>query len=198
MKNFFYWFSVVICILLVITLNLIFDFRIAVVWEFLICLLVIISPSIILNFVERFFPKKWYGENVKMYNERRFEKKLFKKLKIKKWKDKVPQFLKISNINEAKNNNEQINREYVESFIVETRRGEFMHLLDILFGAIAMLFLPPQFFFRYTLPIFLVWLFYNMLSIIIQRYNRPRLKTLLKKMERDLDKKEDILQEKIV
>ena len=131
MKTFFYWFFVVFSIVAIISVNLIFDFRLGVVAEFFLCLIVIIAPSIILNFTEKFFPKKWYGEQKKLYRERAFEKVMFEKINVKKWKDNVPQFLKIANINKT---NEKIDKNYIEFFITETRRGEFMHLLDIIFG----------------------------------------------------------------
>ena len=185
MKTFLYWFSVVFSIILVITVNLIFDFRIGVVWEFLICLLVVIAPSIILNILDWLVPKNLYMQDKKIYNERKFESTLFKKLKIKKWKDNVPQFLKIKNINKIKEENKQVDADYINFFIIETRRGELMHLLDIILGIIAMLFLPRHYFLRYSLPIILVWIFFNGLSIIIQRYNRPRLKKFLSRIEQN-------------
>ena len=185
MKTFLYWFSVVFSIILVITVNLIFDFRIGVVWEFLICLLVVIAPSIILNILDWLVPKNLYMQDKKIYNERKFEATLFKKLKIKKWKDNVPQFLKIKNINKIKEENKQVDADYINFFIIETRRGELMHLLDIILGIIAMLFLPRHYFLRYSLPIILVWIFFNGLSIIIQRYNRPRLKKFLSRIEQN-------------
>lgn len=184
MKTFFYWSCVVLSIALTIAINLIFDFRLGVVWEFLISLLVVITPSIIFNFIERFFPEKWYGENVKLFKERKFENSFFKIIHIKKWKDNVPQFLKIKNINKAKDENSEIDAIYVNNFITETRRGEFMHLIDIIFGMIAALFLPKAYFFKYSLPIILIWTYFNALSIIIQRYNRPRLQKLLTRMEK--------------
>ena len=173
-----------VSIALIIAVNLIIDFRIDVVWEFWLCLLIIISPSIIFNFVERFFPEKWYGENVKLFKERKFENGFFKKIGIKKWKDNVPQFLKIKNINKIKSENNVIDTAYVNNFITETRRGEFMHLIDIIFGIIAALLLPKAYFLKYSLPILFVWTYFNMLSIIIQRYNRPRLQKLLIRMQR--------------
>ena len=180
MKTFFYWFSVVLSIISVITINLIFDFRITVVTEFFICLLVVVLPSILFFFLDRFIPKQWYGENNKLFNERKFEKKFLNAIKIKKWKDNVPQFLKIDNISKTK---DKIDKEYIEFFISETRRGELMHLFDVLFGIIASIFLPKKFLFRYTLPILFFWTFFNLLSILIQRYNRPRLKKALQRFE---------------
>lgn len=79
MKTLFYWSCVVISIALVITINLILDFRIGVVWEFLLCLLVIIAPSIIFNFLEKFFPEKWYGENVKLLKRENLRMAFLKK-----------------------------------------------------------------------------------------------------------------------
>ncbi len=185
MKTFLYWFSVLLSIILVITINLIFDFRISVIWEFFICLLVIVAPAIILNILDWLVPKNLYIQDKKLYAERRFENKLFKKLNIKKWKDNVPQFLKVKNINYIKDENKQVDADYINFFITETKRGELMHLIDIVLGIVAMLFLPKHYFFRYSLPIILVWIFFNGLSIIIQRYNRPRLKKFLKRIEQN-------------
>ncbi len=182
MRTFFYWFLVILSISTVIIVNLIFDFRLAVISEFFICLIVIILPSIIFTFLDKYFPKKWYSENNILFKERKIDKKIFEKIRIKKWKDNVPQFLKIKNISKT---SDKIDCEYIEMFISETRRGEFIHLIDIIFGIIFALFLPLKFFFRYTLPILCFWIFFNMLSIWIQRFNRPRLKKALQRFKAD-------------
>ena len=173
---------VIFSIIAVISINLIFDFRIGVLLEFLICLIVVILPSILFNFLDKFFPKKWYSENNKIFNERKFERKFYEKIGLKRWKNNVPQFLKIDDINKTK---EKVDKEYLEHFISETRRGEFMHFIDILFAYIAAIFLPWRFFLRYTLPILVVWTIFNLISIWIQRYNRPRLKKALERVERE-------------
>ena len=183
MKNLGYWLSVVINIVIVLSINLIFDFRGYVFVEFSMCLFAIVMPSIILTIFSNFCPHLFYSEKRRIYREKNFEQKLYNNIKVKDWKDKVPQFLKVKNINNEIKNNNKINANYIEFFISETRRGEFFHLIDIVFGAIVMFILPKQYFFRYSLPIFIIWTFYNMLSIIIQRYNRPRLNNMLKKLE---------------
>lgn len=187
MKTFFYWFMVIFSIVAVISINLVFDFRMGVILEFFICLFTVVMPSVLFTFLDRFFPKKWYSENNKIFNERKFERRFYERIKLKKWKNKVPQFLKIDDISKTK---DKIDKEYIEHFISETRRGEFMHFIDILFGIIAAIFLPRRFLFRYTLPILFVWTIFNLLSIWIQRYNRPRLKKALERFERESEKEE--------
>ena len=189
MKTFFYWFMVIFSIVAVISINLVFDFRMGVILEFFICLFTIVVPSILFTFLDKFFPKKWYSENNKIFGERKFERKFYERIKIKKWKNKVPQFLKIDDISKTK---DKVDKEYIEHFISETRRGELMHAIDILFGFITALFLPKKFLLRYTLPILFVWTIFNLISIWIQRYNRPRLKKALERFERESEKEEQL------
>lgn len=195
MKHFVYWFGVGLSIALVIGINMIFDFSIFPFLYFWLVLIIIISPTVISHFIEKIYPKKWYDRNRKLYKERNFEKKFFEIIKIKKWKDNVPQFLNIKNITQAKDNTDVRESEYMDFFVFETCRAEHAHLCFIIAAMVCWLFVPDALKLKFGLPVLLVWSFYNLLSILIQRYNRPRMISFLEKLKKRESKTESITEQ---
>lgn len=190
MKNFIYWLFVAISVFFVVAINLIFDFKFETVLNFFITFLFLILPSIVVGLIlVNFIPKKWYRTDKKIYNERSYEKKLFNSIKIKSWKDYVPQLLKIDNINDAKKDNvDTKSAEYINFFISETCRSEFIHLFYIfseLFVLIVLFFIKTEWALKFGIAITIIWIIFHMMSVLIQRYNRPRLKIFLKRVEKN-------------
>gem|GEM_PF-402838 len=190
MKQFVYWLFVVIAVLLVASINLIFDFRFATILNFLITFLFLILPTVVVGLIMvNFIPKNWYRTDKKIYTEKSFEKSFFNIIKIKRWKDYVPQLLKIDNINDAKKDNVDTKSvEYINFFISETCRSEFLHLFYIfseLFVLIVLFFIKTEWALKFGIAITIIWIIFHMMSVLIQRYNRPRLKTFLKRIEKN-------------
>ncbi|MBD5129353.1 MAG: hypothetical protein HDT43_05465 [Ruminococcaceae bacterium] len=103
--------------------------------------------------------KPWFGE-------RKFEKKLYKKLKVKQWKDRMPT---------ADESAFNIKKKPIERVIGATCQAEIVHEIDIIASLAAILF---------AVWFGELWVFvitsvlgaaFDMLFVIIQRYNRPRL-----------------------
>jgi len=118
---------------------------------------------------ERFAPREW-EHGGRWYRE---------KLKIQYWKDKVPQYIGKDGF--SKEHLTDISIEYVDEFIFETCRGEWMHMKNCICAVVILLINP--------LLVGLVFSFMIMLGnlpfAIIQRYNRFRLQILRKKLLRD-------------
>lgn len=119
---------------------------------------------------ERFSPKTW-EHGGRWYRD---------KLKIQLWKDRVPQFTGKEGF--SKEHLTDVSIEYIDEFILETCRGEWMHLKSCVCVVITLLINP--------LLVGLVFSFLILLGnlpfAIIQRYNRFRLQVLRKKRLRDL------------
>lgn len=119
---------------------------------------------------ERYAPKEW-EHGGRWYRD---------KLKIQLWKDRVPQHIGKDGF--SKEHLTDISIDYVDEFIFETCRGEWVHLKNCICIVVTMLINP--------LLVGIVFSFLIMLGnlpfAIIQRYNRFRLQVLRKKLLRDL------------
>ena len=109
------------------------------------------------------------------FRQRGFEEKLYRKLKVKRWKDRMPTVDK---------NAFALEKQPIERIIGATCQAEIVHELDIIASLAAILF---------AIPFGNLWVFvvtsvlgaaFDMVFVIIQRYNRPRLLRALKRRSR--------------
>lgn len=111
------------------------------------------------------YTKKWF-------RERSFERRLYEKIGVKKWKKRMPAFAP---------QNFQLKSRSVEEVVQATCQAEIVHEIDM-----ALSFVPVLFSVWFgSLGVFLLtsclaFLFDGMFAVI-QRYNRPRLLRLLKR-----------------
>ncbi len=102
------------------------------------------------------------------------------KLKIQVWKDKLPQYIGKSGFSKQHLNGLSI--DYIDRFIEETCRGEWMHMKNCICSIIILIINP--------LLVGLVTSFFivlgNLPFAIVQRYNRFRLQILRKRRIREL------------
>ena len=135
-------------------------------------------------------PRKWLIPNAWCFKVFGFERRLYEKVGIRKWKDSIPElggaFKKFS-----KQHLESNSKEYIHFFIVETIYGEMAHTWAIVFG-IIIFFIFPSHILNFALPLFLINLFLNLLPAMIQRYTRPK---LCKVYERMLEKESELAKE---
>lgn len=109
------------------------------------------------------------------FREHKFEQKLYKKLKVKKWKDRMPT---------ADEKIYDLGKRPMERIIGATCQSEVVHELDILASLAAIFF---------AIPFGDVWVFvitsvlgavFDLMLVIMQRYNRPRLLRTMKRRNR--------------
>jgi len=100
------------------------------------------------------------------FRQRTFEEKLYKNLKVKRWKDRLPAI---------EENAFRFGKQPIERIIGATCQSEVIHELDVLASLAAILF---------AIPFGDLWVFlitsilgaaFDMIFVIMQRYNRPRL-----------------------
>lgn len=119
---------------------------------------------------ERFSARSW-EHGGRWYRE---------KIKIQLWKDKVPQYIGKDGF--SKEHFTDLSLEYIDAFILETCRGEWMHLKNCI--CVVIMFLINPFLVGLVFSFFI--LLGNVPFAMIQRYNRFRLQVLRKKRLRDL------------
>lgn len=128
-------------------------------------------------------PDKMFGADNPLYNVSEAEKKLYKKLKVRNWKDKVWELGGLGGFSK-KNLARPDSPEYIEKFIVECNKGVLTHRLSYLIGFIPMLFIPDICAYSIAFPVAIVNLLLNILPTMALRYNTPKLQFMLKRMIR--------------
>ena len=130
-----------------------------------------------------YLPDRFYHPKSFFYRSHKFEKngKFYDKVfHVKKWKHLLPDGGAIFTKHGFKKKNlNNFSLETLNKFLVESARGELTHWLAIFPFWVFWLFTPP------LVPwIMLIYaLLVNMPSIIIQRYNRPRIHRLIEKKQ---------------
>lgn len=128
-------------------------------------------PRSVLEKLEGFFKLRDFEQNGKFYT---------KYFKINLWKDKLPQFSEITKFGFNKSTLNPISSEYLNLFKLETIRAELTHLILIL--ASPMYLIVES---KIILPLTVVGnIIGNIPFIMIQRFNRARIKRLLSHFEK--------------
>ena len=128
-------------------------------------------------------PDRWFGVNNRLYHVTQKEKTLYKKLKVRLWKDKIWELGGLGGFSK-KELKEPDNPKYIEKFIIECNKGVLTHRLSYPIGFLAMFTLSGTCIFTIALPVAIVNLFLNILPTIVLRYNTPMLKSILARMQR--------------
>lgn len=144
--------------------------------ELVYCLLYLILSGVIIFFIGRIFPRKWLKEDKFPFKPLKFEKdgKIYEKLKIRKWKTKLPDasviICKFLPNFMPKKRLENKPNEKIKILIKESCIAESTHLLSAIIGLYCI-----KIWKKFGIIISTVWASLHIPFIIIQRYNRPRL-----------------------
>lgn len=128
-------------------------------------------------------PDGWFGVENRLYRVSERERALYKKLKVRLWKDRVWELGGLGGFSkrELKEPNDP---RYIEKFIIECNKGVATHRLSYPVGFLAMLTLPNICSLTVALPVAVVNLFLNVLPTLALRYNTPMLQLMLKRLKR--------------
>ena len=129
-------------------------------------------------------PDRLFGVENPAYRVSEWEKRLYKRLRVRKWKDRVWELGGLGGFSKKKLL-EPGNPKYIEKFIIECNKGVLTHRLSYPAGFLAMLFYNDVRAFSIALPVASVNLFLNVLPTLALRYNTPKLKAILKRMKRN-------------
>ena len=183
-----YLFVVYSSIFLLFLINLIIDFSFATLLNILLGFVCVMLPSLFITIGIRFMPKQWFNFENKIYQVGSGERKLLNKLKVKSWKQYVPDLGQTVNFKKDKLQNPNDN-EYLKKFLNETCYGEVVHELCIVSAMLSLIYVPHNIFWTIALPIAICFSLFNFPPILIQRYNRPR---LIIQYKRNLQKSENL------
>lgn len=134
-------------------------------------------------FLIRRLPAKWFAHDKKIFCASAREKKFYEKLKIRKWKDKIPELGQFTDfhknhIADPKNN------AYLERYMLEAAYGEVIHFVGLFVGFLVIFFFPLRYWYCLGLPVAIANILLNLPSVFILRYNFYKLKILYAANER--------------
>ena len=148
-------------------------------------LLIFIAATLSISYISTRFSKELCFHKRWLYRERAWEKGgsfYQKKFRIKKWKDRLPELADFIKTIFPKRHIRDYGEATLDTYMVECCRAELTHWLIILSTLFFPIFTPPLI----ALFIFLLSCILNLPFIMIQRYNRPRLRMLMKRKGYDV------------
>lgn len=131
-----------------------------------------------ISMVALYLPDHFFQKKDFLYRTREWEQEgqfWQRHFTINKWAKLIPDGTRLLGKGFYKKKMQQKKEDYLETFILETKRAEFTHWLSIL----------PSFLFFLWNPIWAGWIMviyaclFNVPIILVQRYNRPRLERVL-------------------
>lgn len=139
----------------------------------------VIAIDGVLAFVIRRMPERWFAPGKRFFAVPKWEKNLYRKLKINKWKKYVPELGCFTGFHKDKLQNTG-DSAYLRRFLLESNYGSLGHIAGAVFG-FAILWLPFLRPLSMGLPIAIVNFILSMLPTCILRANTPALTRLWQK-----------------
>lgn len=148
----------------------------AAVWCVVAFIACIKLPSTFFDFEKKRYQAMKWEKNGRWYKDH---------LHIQQWKDRLPQHIAKDGFSKTHLTNMSL--DYLDEFIMETCRGEWLHLADCMLAVLLLLINPwPLALLFAALPCI-----GNLPFAVIQRYNRFRLLQVRKKLLHDLRRAEE-------
>lgn len=140
----------------------------------------VIAVDALVSTVARLLPKKCAQHDKKIFTVSANEKKFYEKLKIRKWKDLVPEIGHFTGFRKNKIADPK-SVEYLDRFLLEACYGEIGHFFSLFLGFLILLFFPlTHMWFAISIPVAIINIFLNLPSLFILRYNSYKLEILRK------------------
>lgn len=153
-------------------------------------LVLVLIDAVCALFVRYCLPKKVFNPFLKCYRVGTIERKFYEKIGIRKWKDKIPEAGQIFANFSKTEVVDMTNNEYVKKFMSETIYAEIMHWLSIIFSFLIV-FIDFRLALTVGLPLVIGNMILNLMPVLVQRYNRPKLMVLYQRNERMSSKKKE-------
>lgn len=137
----------------------------------------------------RMLPEKCADRDLKFFQVSPKEKKFYEKLKIRKWKDKIPEIGQFTGFRKNKIVDPK-SAEYLERFLLEICYGQLCHLVSCFTSFLILLLFPLyRYWLAASIAVSLVSVALNLLPTFTLRYNSYKLrvlhKSVLKKEQRE-------------
>jgi hypothetical protein len=144
--------------------------------------------------IARLLPKACANHEKRVFTVGAKEKKIYEKMKIRKWKDYVPEIGHFTGFRKNKIVDPK-SVEYLDRFLLEICYGEIGHFYSLFTGFLILLLFPiTKIWLAVSIPVAIINVFFNLPSFFILRYNSYKLailrKNLLKKQA--LEKKKQM------
>lgn len=130
----------------------------------------------------RFIFSRKFNPNWKIFTIPKYEIKFYEKIKVKKWHNIIPDLGGLVGFKKNLNEKPVKNAEFYYRFLYENVNAEALHGFSIIFSPIFFVFLNPAFYSTIGICCLLIVVIGNLMPVIIQRYNRPRLQRLYNKL----------------
>lgn len=145
------------------------------------CFWFLIITGVIAFFVGRLLPKKWFCADRFPYRSFRFEQdgRIYDKLRIRKWQNRVLDMSKILPFMMPAKNLTGDYKKRLPRMLQETCVAELIHALNCFVGLYCLKLYPGV---GGVIISILYIILFNLPFILIQRYNRPRLMRLAKRV----------------
>lgn len=104
---------------------------------------------------------------------------IYERLGIKRWKTRIPDMSKYIRRTFAKQGNLMRDPGHLRKLVAETCSAELVHWMLILVSPVFAVLMD-----EYGVPAMLIYIAGNMLFVIIQRYNRPRIQKIIQRIEK--------------
>ena len=128
----------------------------------------------------RLLPASFAQSDKKIFTVAKKEKLFYEKLKIRKWKDKIPEIGHFTGFRKNKIADPK-SVEYVERFLLEACYGEIGHFASCITGFLTLLFFPlTPYWLAISIPVAVINALMNLPSLFILRYNSYKLEILKK------------------
>ena len=171
----------IIYLALVLGINLAFDFSWLTFGNFWLVAAIVCLPAVVVVIIVRLMPRRLYNPENKIFAVRKGENKIFERLNVKKWKEKIPEAGKTGGF--ARDHiYDPRNPDYIKKYIIEGCIAEALHTLSIIWGFVALFFIPRNLILPMGVPLTLFNFFIHFFPMLIQRYMRPRLLRTLERL----------------
>ena len=119
--------------------------------------------------------KRYFDPCSKLWRVSESEQRFYRAIKLQSWKKIVPDFGRFVGFQKNMQDKDIHNSEFYKRFIYETVNASFLHGVDILLAPLFFLFLHREFYLTIGLTCLAIVFILNILPVMVQRYNRPRL-----------------------
>lgn len=135
--------------------------------------------------IVRVLPKKWFDPERKFFRSARFENTLYLKLGIRAWKDKIPEVGKLLKQLDKTKVGDKNDPKHLMKFLHEMGYAEVMHWISIPLAFLIIFCFPLEYWFLFGLPCAIANACFQILPVMVQRYNRPKLLAVYKRALRN-------------
>lgn len=133
--------------------------------------------------IRRLTPEKWYEPDRVLFTVSKAERNLYNKLKIKAWKDKVPEWGGFTSFHKDRLASSS-DQAYLRRFLIEANYGVVIHIANGVLGILVLL-LPPCRYPSVAIPVFAVNLILSLLPVAILRHTSYTLLRLYHRTQRN-------------